>query len=803
MLSNYFKIAWRNLRKQPGFTLINIIGLAAGLVSFAFIALWVNDELSYDRFNQHYGRVVRLLRLETAETSGLPSAQTGAITAQVFKDKFAEIEHTVRLRKHAEEIVHMGRTQRLQPTILLTEPSFFSVFSYRLSKGNPQTALQRPYTIVLTESTARLYFGDTDPMGKVLTISMYDSTGRGAQYTVTGVCPDPPRNAHFTFTMLGSIATAEAAHPELIAAEGWTETKFYTYFLLREGVDAEAFSAKVARFQPDVLNRSANAERVAQRFITHPLADIHLRSGADNELAPTGDVKQVYIFATIGLFILLLAGINYTNLATARAADRAREVGVKKVMGATLPELMTQYLTESVLLTLVGLVLAGGLAFLLQPIFTALTNKPLSVFSSPLLLLFLLVVAVALGLLSGLYPALVLASFKPIRVLSGTFKISTAGNWSRQSLVVVQFVVSLLLIISVLVIHAQMAFVQHKDLGYAKDALLFVRVNGSADVINGYAAFRHDITGSPRVNGVATSNSMIVNGLDMEDAQTTDAQGKPITIRAARLQIDTAYLSVYGVRLLAGQDVGNTTGSDRQRILLNEQAVKQCGWPNAYAALGKPFTLDGRPGTVVGVVRDFHYNSLQHAIEPLAITPDAGYFSRISIRVDPRQISQSVAFLKAKWASHFPDALFDYGFVDSAFDAQYQSETRFATVVNYFSLLALLIACLGLYGLIAYATVQRRKEIGVRKVLGASVASVVGLLSKDFLKLVLIAIVLASPVAWYAMNRWLESFAYRITIGWWVFALAGLLAVGVALLTVSFQAIKAALMNPVKSLRSE
>lgn len=803
MIRNYLKLAWRNLRKQPGFTAINIVGLAAGLTCFAFIAGWVADELSYDRFNQQYSRIVRLTTTEKTETGTTESARSGAAVAKALQSRYANIENTVRLRKHSELVQH-HQTQTLQSDILLTEPSFFDVFSYRLTRGNAATALQKPYSVVLTESTAKQYFGNSDPMGQTLTIFMYDSTGRGANYTVTGLTPDPPRNAHFTFTMLASFRTAEVARPNLFGDEGWTDLNFYTYLLLRNQVDLSSFSGKVAQFYATYRGRPANTEQADLLLNLQPLSEIHLRSRLAQEIGPTGSLQQVYIFSTIGLFILLLAGINYTNLATARSVRRAKEVGVKKVVGAAKAELIVQYLVESVFLATLALLLSGLLALLLQPVFGTLTGKSLSLIESPILLLFLAGVTLVLGILSGLYPALVLASFKPVSVLKGAFKSGATGVRLRQSLVVMQFVITLLLITSIVIIYSQMTYVQTKDLGYDKRALLFVRVNGNADVVKGYQAFKNELTSSPLIHGVSTSNSMIYNGLDTDKAQTTDRQGRSVSVPTARLEVDANYLTVYGVTLLAGKPFATQATDDSLRpVLVNERAVQQVGWPNAQAALGKPFTMNDKPGVVIGVVRDFHFNTLQHPIEPLAISLKDDYFSRITVRIQPHQVTQSLAFIKTTWANHFPAALFDHAFVDDVLAQQYQAEARFSTLVTYFSALSLLIACLGLYGLIAYSTAQRTKEIGIRKALGADVNGLVFLLSREFLYLVLLASAIAMPIAWYLMQQWLQNFAYRITPTWWMFVGSVLLVLFIALLTVSLQSIKAALMDPVKSLRSE
>lgn len=809
MLRNYVKITWRNLQRQPGFTFINIVGLSAGLTCFTLIALWVHDELSYDTFHPQADRVVRLTESQKTETGWVESARTSAPMAKALLTDFADVENAVRLRRKEEVVQYQGQ-QWVEPNILLTDPAFFAVFGYRLTSGNPATALREPYSVVLTESTAKKYFGQTDPLGQVLTIFMYDSTGRGANYKVTGLTPDPPRNAHFTYTMLASFKTIEAANPDILTAKGWGDNEVYTYLLLKEGIGYQSFSKKIAHFYQAYIGELATSWRATHSYQLQPIRAIHLRSDLAHEIGPNGSIRQVTVFGTIGLFILLLAGVNYTNLATARSAGRAKEVGVKKAVGALRTQLIVQYLTESVFMAGLALLLSLLLSLLLQPFLGSITGKAFSLTTSPLLLLFLLGVTAVLGVLSGLYPAFLLSSARPVNALRGSYRVAATSVGLRQSLVVAQFVITIILITGIGIMYAQLRFIRHKALGYDQEALLYIRLNGNADVVKGYDAFRNDLTTSPFVAGVATSNSLLLNGLDMAEAQTVDRTGKPIKVRTAQLQVDESFLSVYGMRLLAGTDLTRRTdeptghtGTRPRPVLLNEQAVKRMGWKSAQDAIGKPFMLDDRPGTVVGVVRDFHFNSLRHTIEPVAICRQADYFSRITVKLASGQAGSSVALIESIWKKHFPSALFDYDFVDRQLAEQYRADERFSAILFYFSVLSLLIACLGLYGLITYATTQRTKEIGIRKTLGATVGGLVVLFVKDFLKPVVLAGFVAVPIAGYVMTRWLQDFAYKIEVRWWMFAASMGLVLVVALLTVSFQSIRAALMNPVKSLRTE
>ena len=802
MIKNYLKQTWRSLVKNKTYSLLNIIGLSVGLTCFALIALWVNHELSYDKFNKNYDRIVRLTGIEKRETGISESAVSSAPMAKALKDDYAEIENTVRFDMHEELVLHNGQ-QLLEPGILVTDPSIFDIFSYKLVTGDGHSALNAPYSIILTQSTAKKYFGDSDPMGKTLTIYMNDSTGRGALYTVTGVMADPPTNAHFTFNMLASFKTVEVANPDVLTVDGWGDASFYTYLLLKKGVDHKALSNKISQFYGKYIGDRFEIWRPIYFYKLQPLSDIHLYSNLQYELAPTGNARQVYIFSTIAIFILLLAGINYTNLATARSVSRAKEVGVKKVVGAGRRQLLLQYLFESVLTAILAFVFSLFLSLLLQPFFYKLTGKDLSLLSFPMLLVFLVGVTVFLGLLSGIYPAIILSGFKPIGILKGAFKSSSKGILLRKTLVVSQFVITIILVTGIIIINSQMSYIKNKDLGYDKDGLIFLRVHGNTDVINGYTAFKNEILSNPLISGATVSNTLL-GSLGSGGSETVDINGNPLQVNTSRLRVDADYLKVHGIKLIAGQNFGIHAATDSIRpIILNENAIKSFGWKDAETAIGKPFKMGDQTGRVIGVVKDFHFSTLQHLISPLVIFPSQDRFSRITLKVDVSKLPQTTAWLEKTWKKNFPSALLDYSYSENVLEEQYRAEEKFSKIFLYFSILSMVIACLGLYGLISYTTSQKTKEIGIRKVLGASVNGIAAMLSGGFLKLVVIACVIAIPVTWYIMNKWLEDFAYRIYISWWMFTVAGSLVLLVALITVSFEAIKAALANPVKSLRTE
>jgi len=789
---------WKNKTSS----LLNIIGLSASLTCFILIAVWVIDETSYDKFNRNYSRIYRIVGKQQTQSEVIESAITSAPMAAALKNDYPEVEEAVRMRLR-EELTEYNGGQLMQPNILLTDPSFFRVFSYHLTKGDERTALDDPFSIILTQSTAKKYFGDMDPMGQSLKFFMYDSTNTGALYKVTGIIADPPKNAHFTFTMLASFKTIEATHPDVLTTDGWGDGSYYTYVLLKPGVDANTFSKNIAHFYSRYIGELAKIWEPIYSYQLQPLADIHLRSNLKYEMTANGNINNVYIFSTIGTLILLLAGINYVNLSTARSVSRAKEVGIKKVVGAEKKQLVLQYLMESVLTALMALLFSFFLSYFLQPLYSQVTDKDLSLLSSPLLLIFLTGVAICLGVLAGFYPAVLLTRFTPALVLKGSFKSSEKGIVLRKALVTAQFVITISLISGIVIIYSQMKFIKSKDLGYDKDQLLFMRVNGNTDVIKGFTAFKNDLQNSTLVKGVTTSNSIIVGGLASGGSETVDAKGQPLQVNTSILRVDSNYFNVYGIQLVAGNRFAEHARKEVRPIILNERAVKSFGWQNATSAIGMPFKMGDQKGVVIGVAKDFNFSPLQHNIEPLSIFPVDQRFSRITVKFDTRHANETIAFVESTWKKHFPSAYFDFDFVSQQIKEQYKAEERFSGIFFCFSILSLLIGCLGLYGLIAYTITQKTKEIGIRKVLGATVNGIVTMLSGDFIKLVALACLISVPVSWYVMNQWLQNFAYRISIEWWMFVSAGLLVLVIALVTVSARSIRAAMMNPVNSLRTE
>jgi len=646
MFKNYLKTTFRNLWKNKTYSFLNIFGLAIGIACAGLIFLWVEDEVNFDKFNVKKDRLYFVEVNQKYDAYVFTHSSTPGVLAPAMQAEIPGIANTCRVTEGTPSMLFSIGDKSVYATGKFSEPSLFSMFTMPFVQGDAKNAFSQLYSLVITEKTAKKFFGNTkNVVGKTVRFE------NKQDYVVTGVLKDLPANS----------------------------------------------------------------------------------------------------------FTAILA-----------------------------------------------LLLSFLLSFLLQPFFFGVTDKHLSLLSSPLLLFFLAGVSIFLGVLSGIYPAIILSAFKPAIVLKGSFKSSDRGVLLRKTLVVSQFVITIILITGIVIIYSQMSFIRHKDLGYNKDAVLFLRVNGNTDVINGYNSFKNELKTSSLISGIATSNSSIVGGLGTGGAETVDNEGNPLQVNTSRLRVDADYFDVYGIKLLAGKSFNdNASGDTIRQIILNEIAVKKFGWKNPESAIGKPFKMGDQKGIIAGVTNNFNFNSLQHAIEPLAIYPLDEHFSRITLKVDIKKADQVIALIENTWKKHFPSALFDYDFLSQQIKEQYKAEERFSTIFLYFSILSLLIACLGLYGLISYTIFQKTKEIGIRKVLGATVSRIAAMLSGDFLKLVLFACFISTPVAWYIMNKWLQNFAYRINVSWWMFGIAGLLVLFIALMTVSFQAIKAAIANPVKSLRTE
>ena len=808
MLRNYLKIAFRNLKRQKVSTSINIVGLAIGLATCILIMLYVQDELSFDRYNEKADRIFRVglkVRLNGKDVGG---PLLGQSAASDLKQEFPEVLRATRFRRQGDEFVSYGTTSFKEDNLLVVDPSFFDVFTIPFLKGNPKQALTDPNTVVLTEGTALKYFGNDDPIGKVLSLGREKTP-----YRITGVVRNAPANAHFQFNMLTSLAAYEEQHA------GWIYAmNFYTYVLLPEHYDYKQLETKISR----LAEKQVGAElqkwlKISPKqfrekgddfgVFLQPITDIHLYSPFGwAELRPGGDIRYVYVLTAIAAFMLLIACVNFMNLSTATAVRRSREIGVRKVLGSVKGQLQQQFLIESVLLAIAALLVGLLVVGLVLPFFNQLTDKTLniSLLTNAFVAAGLVAGTVLVGLLAGSYPAFYLSSFKPVAVLKGRITAGRGNLNVRSGLVVFQFFITIAMIIATVTADRQLRYMQSQKVGFNREQVLVV--HDTHMLRNNEAVFRDKIIQSPEVIMGSISGQVPVGNSVMDNTTVMSKENPDQGVMSRFYFVDHEYIPTLGMRIVQGRNFSKSFPTDASTVILNETAVRALGWqrnPIGRELIGH--TDDNGVKTyyrVIGVVSDFHFESLRQKIGPLVMFL-GGNSGNILVKTRTDKLPQFLASLKQQWESYSPAAPFSYSFLDDRFEQVYVSEQKIEQVLTLFSSLTILIACLGLFGLATYTAEQRTKEIGVRKVLGASVASVVALLSKDFLKLILIALVLASPIAWWGMNQWLEEFAYKVTIDWWIFALAGLLAVGIALLTVSFQSIKTALMNPVKSLRSE
>jgi putative ABC transport system permease protein len=811
MLKNYIKIAIRSLWRSKAFSAINIFGLAIGIASCLVIMLFVEHELSYDRFHEKSDRIVRVIFRGSVQGEQMNEAHVMPPVAQALVQDYPEVEEATRLRPMGTPKISYGDKIFRKNTFAFADSNVFQVFTLPLLKGDPATALNRPNALVISQSTAQNYFGDEDPIGKVL--QFVDAK---AQFTISGVMADIPVNSHFRFDMLGSMATfPDAKNPS------WMVSEFYTYLVLPEGYDYKQLEAKlpqvVEKYMGPQLQQAMGISLAQFReagndlgLFLQPLNSIYLHSDLLTALEPGGDIQYVYIFAAIALFMLLIACINFMNLSTAGASKRAREVGVRKVLGSGKGQLVGQFLIESTLLSLLALLLALVIVKLALPIFNELSGKnlDLQLLGKPWIVPGLLLFGLFVGVLAGSYPAFFLSSFKPVSVLKGAASSAAGapgkGSWSlRSGLVVFQFCISIVLIIGTTVVYQQLQYIQNKKLGYDKEQVLVLPetwlLGGQAEV------FRQLLLQDPRIQYVSTSGYLPAGPSYNNNFMIYPDDDVSQQVKTLRYDVDDQYIPALGLKMMSGRNFSPQYGTDSTAIILNETAAAAFGW--GKDALGKTLTTSTNDGhkhhfRVIGVVGDFHFKSLHERISPLVMVLGNANGSVIA-KVNTEQIGGLLADLEEEWTALVPGEPFEYSFLDDRFYKTYESEQKAGQILGIFAGLTIFVACLGLFGLATFTAEQRTKEIGIRKVLGADVSSIVALLSKDFLKLVLLAALIAFPIAWWAMHQWLEDFAYRIDVPLWAFIAAGIVAAVVAFLTISVKAVKAAMANPVKNLRTE
>jgi putative ABC transport system permease protein len=804
MFKNYLKTAWRNIRKNKLFSFINILGLSLGIATCFIIMLYVQDELSYDRFNKNADNIARVVFHADINGGKINESVTMPPVAQTIKKDFPEVQDATRIKDVGKPKIIYNNIVYKDDEFALVDLNFFSIFTLPMIEGDAKTALAQPDGIVLTQETAEKYFGKAEPIGKIIEIN----TDSNRVYKVTGVIKNIPANSHFHFNMFGSMAGSEDAK-----SDSWMHGGYHTYLLLKPGSDLKKiearFPAMVKKYMAPQIQQhmGLSLEQFTTKgnslgFALQPLKDIHLNSNTTTEFEPGGNATYVYIFGGVAIFMLIVACINFINLSTAGASKRAKEVGVRKVAGSGKFQLIGQFLSESILITFFALFIAFALVQLAMPAFNNISGKHLSFDVKPILAfigLGLLVVVIA-----GIYPAFYLSSFKPIAVLKGKLTANNKSFGLRSGLVVFQFFISVALIIGTIVVYQQMKYIQNKDLGYNKEQL--ITIPNSYVLGKNEQAFKQQMLQDSRIANATTSWYKPAGPSNYNNALAYPQGNDKLIVNGVEYHVDENYIPTLGMKMVSGRNFSKEFATDSLGIILNETAAHAFGW-NDMSAVGKTVIRQNSdrgnnvPFHVIGVVKNFNFKSLHEAVSPLymSLQPEGG----LIFKIETTDVAGLLATMKKQWDSYNTGEPFSYNFMDDMFNKTYSAEQKTGTILNIFSILIILVACLGLFGLVTYTAEQRTKEIGIRKVLGASVTQVTQMLSKEFLKLVLIASFIAFPVAWWAMNKWLQSFAYRITVSWWIFVVAGLIALLIALVTVSFKAIKAAVANPVKSLRTE
>ena len=800
MLRNYIIIAFRNLFRQKAYSIINISGLAIGLAAFILIVLHVVNELNYDKFHEKHDRIYRICVNGMIAGDVLNVAVSAAPTGEAMVRDIPEIINVTRIDNFSQTVHFVYEDRRFfQDGLLYVDSTFFDVFSFDLIRGNPKTALVDPYSFVLTKSTAEKYFGQEDPIGK--TIKVNDKRN----YTVTAIVADPPENSHFDFEVLASF-TSQIKTNGKEAYENWGSLGLYTYVLLAKGANPDEVEKRFPEMYLQYMEDLSELENITFEPYLQPLTSIHLHSNLMAELETNSDISYIYTFLAIAVFILLIACINFMNLSTARSMKRAREVGLRKVVGAYRKQLIYQFIGESLILSFIGLVFALILVEVALPLFNQILEQELALnlFRQTNVFALLICLAVIVGLIAGSYPAFYLSAFQPIKVLKGTFTKSAKKSPVRNVLVIIQFTISVFLIISTGFVYNQLSFLRQKKLGFNKEQMIIIPLRG--DRLRDKAEiFKSELLNLSCISAVSTSR--FVPGRDMDGTGYVPEgydENNPVIIFTNT--VDHDYVSTMEMKIVEGREFSREYKTDSSAVIINEALVKKLGWENP---LNKKITGFSNTGefelTVIGVVQDFHFRSLHDMVEPSLIFITSNHARNLNIRLHDGNVQQQISLIQEKWQEIETSIPFDYYFLDEDFNSQYKAEQRIGEIFIYFTIIAILIACLGLFGLASFNAEQKTKEIGIRKALGSSIQRIVFMLSKQFTKWVIISNVIAWPVAWYFLNDWLGNFAYSIEIldYWWIFAVSAFLSIFIAILTVTYQAIKAAMTNPVDAIKCE
>ncbi|GAB3528378.1 ABC transporter permease [Pontibacter brevis] len=806
MFRNYFKIAYRNLFRHKGFTFINIAGLALGITACLLIGLFVYDELQYDKFLPEGERVYRVNNDISAEEAGTILAVVPPAFGSTLEQSIPEVESVVRilmLQFDANNLVEAGDKSIYEKGRFYTDPTFFDIFQLPFIYGSPEKALADPSSIVISDEFSKRVFGDTDPVGKELTVNKEPFIVRGVFGTT--------ERFHLPVNFVLPLAAAQIP-AERMKSWGWQQ--FYTYVKLEEGANLAAAESKFRDIVAQQIDEARN-EPFRYRPFLQPLQEVYLHSaGFKHDQSIKGNITYVRALSIIAVFILLIACFNFVNLATAKSMKRAKEVGVRKAIGASRGQLMLQFLGETILLTLISVIFSAALTSLLLPSLNEFTGKEMrfNVFAEPALLVLLLLLTLVVGILAGLYPAMVLSGFKPVTVLKSAVVVDNkAGSiqWLRHGLIVVQFALSIFLIISAGVVYKQVTYLHNKDLGFNKEQIMFFQMRGE-NMFSNYETFKNEVLKGPGIKGVSIGYGF-PGDATAGDGIKVPKNGDQVPFSTAMLMVDFDYINTLDVKVVAGRPFSRAFKTDAdQAFMINETAVRELGYGTPEKALGQtllwprwdaPDSL--KEGKIVGVVKDFHFKSLYDKMDPTVLQIYPGAYHKVAVKMGAGNIAGSIEHVKEVWDTFSPDYPLEYIFIDDNFQKMYRAEDKLKTLLTIFTAIAIFVACLGLFGLAAYAAERRKKEIGIRKVLGAETSSIVTLLSKDFLKLVLVAALIAFPLAWCAMQEWLQDFAYRIDIPVWVFLAAGIVAALLAFVTISYQALKAAAANPVTNLKME
>jgi len=795
MIKNYFKTAWRNLLSNKFYAAINIIGLTVGLTVGLLILLWVNDELSFDRFHT---KAAQIYQVEAQMGTGADKQIWGGVSGPIAYYSLKQVpgvQNAVRMVNEWEYSVFRYKDKLMDAgdvNAYYTDPSLFKMFDFKLLEGNPNNPFPNNQSIIITQTTAKKFFGNADPIGKVIQGDNRDN------YTVTGLAADPPENSTISFDMLFSIEVRKAQYTKTSywksMDEDWGNYYANTYLQLQPGVSPQSVGDKLTQIH---IIHQPGPEAAKVKFITAPLTSLHLYN-ADG--TPSG-MQTVKVFLIVAILILLIACINYVNLSTARAMLRSKEVSVRKIIGAARGQLFMQFVVETVIFFTIALVISFILIKLLMPLYNEVSGKQMTFnLLDAGIWKVIGITAIVTLIISSIYPALLLSSFKPINALKGKISLGVGNANFRKVLVVCQFVFSIGLIIGTLIINGQLKYIREKELGYDRSYVFSV---GMGNMQKNYEAVRSQLLNEPGIKDVTNAGGNIISIDNNTSDADWDGKSPNITYLIHPLGISKNYMDFFKLKLAEGSSFTGIK-SDSAHFILNETAVREAGITNP---IGKRFKLWETNGTIIGVVKDFHFASLRQKIEPAIFYMPGGSKmptnGQMFIKTTGRDAPKAIASVQTMWKQYNPGFPFNYSFLDENYNNLYKSDQQSGTLFSWFAGIAILISCLGLFGLATYTAQVKVKEIGIRKVLGASVTNITAMLSRDFLVLVVISIVIASPIAWWAMNNWLQAFAYRMQIQWWIFALAGIIAILIAFVTISFQSIKAALANPVKSLRSE